>query len=275
MTVEFRKQAKNQFIDVGIAEEHAVAFASGLAKNGATPVILANSSFLQRTYDQLNQDLAMNEMPVTILVFNGKINGGDCTHVGQYDMVIMSHIPNLVCLAPTYKEEYLALLDFALTQKKYPLVIRVPSSMMESNQSFTFDEQSIFKAKITHIGKQVAIMGLGNFYHLGLKLKEELATYGINATLINPLCYSHLDQNLLEELKKNHECIVTLEDGLKEGGWGYSIANYYATSSLKVLTYGGEKKFNDLKSLTEIYQQCRLTIPQMIEDILHVLKMKK
>ena len=118
-------------------------------------------------------------------------------------------------------------------------------------------------------------MGLGNFYHLGLKLKEELATYGICATLINPLCYSHLDQNLLEELKKNHECIVTLEDGLKEGGWGYSIANYYATSSLKVLTYGGEKKFNDLKSLTEIYQQCRLTIPQMIEDILHVLKMKK
>lgn len=275
LTVEFRKEAKNQFIDVGIAEEHAVAFASGLAKNGATPVILANSSFLQRTYDQLNQDLAMNEMPVTILVFNGKINGGDCTHVGQYDMVIMSHIPNLVCLAPTYKEEYLALLDFALTQKKYPLVIRVPSSMMESNQSFTFDEQSIFKAKITHIGKQVAIMGLGNFYHLGLKLKEELATYGICATLINPLCYSHLDQNLLEELKKNHECIVTLEDGLKEGGWGYSIANYYATSSLKVLTYGGEKKFNDLKSLTEIYQQCRLTIPQMIEDILHVLKMKK
>ncbi len=215
LTKEFRKQAKEQFIDVGIAEEHAIAFASGLAKNGATPIVLANSSFLQRTYDQLNQDLAMNENPATILVFNGKISGGDCTHVGQYDIVLMSHIPNLVCLAPIFKEEYLALLDFAFKQKKYPLIIRVPSQMIASNQPFCFDEQSIFQAKITHQGSKVAIIGLGNFYHLGLEVYQKLQSYGIQATVVSCLCYSKLDTSLLENLKENHQYVITLEDGLK------------------------------------------------------------
>ena len=271
LTVEFRAQAKNQFVDVGIAEEHAIAFASGLAKNGATPVLLANSSFLQRGYDQLNQDLAMNNNPATILVFNGKINGGDCTHVGQYDIVLMSHIPNLVCFAPTNKEEYLTILNYAISQKNHPTIIRVPSSVVLSNNPVSIDQNNIFNFITTHQGKQIAIIGLGSFYHLGVKLSEALKAYGISTTVINPICYSKLDTKLLNELKKNHQLVITLEDGLLEGGFGYSIANFYALSSLKVLTYGGQKDFNDLKTIEEIYQNCHLTIPLMIEDILKIL----
>jgi len=252
---EVRELAKHQFIDVGICEEHAIAFASGLAKNCATPVLLISSSFLQRTYDQLNQDLAMNQNPATILVFNGKINGGDCTHVGQYDIVLTSNIPNLVCVAPTTKQEYLAILNYSLHQKKYPMVIRVPKEVMHQNE-FIFNEQQLFHYQIQELGQKIAILGLGNFFFLGKEVSALLKNLGFQPTLINPFIYSHLDKETLDKLKENHEIVITLEDGCVEGGWGYKIANYYASTRMKVLTFGGEKNFNDLLSLNEIYAKC-------------------
>lgn len=268
---EARELAKQQFIDVGICEEHAIAFASGLAKNGATPVLLISSSFLQRTYDQLNQDLAMNQNPATILVFNGKINGGDCTHVGQYDIVLTSNIPNLVCVAPTTKQEYLAILNYSLHQKKYPMVIRVPKEVMHQNE-FIFNEQQLFHYQIQELGQKIAILGLGNFFFLGKEVSALLKNLGFHPTLINPFIYSHLDKETLDKLKKNHEIVITLEDGCVEGGWGYKIANYYASTRMKVLTFGGEKNFNDLLSLNEIYAKCHLFASTIVEDILAFLK---
>ncbi len=268
---EVRELAKHQFIDVGICEEHAIAFASGLAKNGATPVLLISSSFLQRTYDQLNQDLAMNQNPATILVFNGKINGGDCTHVGQYDIVLTSNIPNLVCVAPTTKQEYLAILNYSLHQKKYPMVIRVPKEVMHQNE-FIFNEQQLFHYQIQELGQKIAILGLGNFFFLGKEVSALLKNLGFHPTLINPFIYSHLDKETLDKLKKNHEIVITLEDGCVEGGWCYKIANYYASTRMKVLTFGGEKNFNDLLSLNEIYAKCHLFASTIVEDILAILK---
>ncbi len=267
LTKDFRIQANNQFIDVGICEEHAIAFASGLAKNNANPFLLISSSFIQRTYDQLNQDLAMNNNPATILIFNGRVSGGDCTHVGQYDIAMISNIPNLVCLAPTNKNEYLDILEYAKENKNHPLIIRVPKNPVLTEEKSSFDKENIFKYTTIHKGHKIAIIGLGNFYHLGKELHKALINQGYNPTLINPICYSHIDKDLLESLKENHDLVITLEDGCVEGGFGYKLASYFGNSDVKVLNYGGQKDFNDLISLKDLYEKCRLNIDQIICDI--------
>ena len=272
-TQEFREKMGKNYVDVGIAEEHAVAFASGLAKNGAKPILAMMSSFVQRTYDQLSQDLALNNNPATILVNWGGITGADATHLSKYDISLISNIPNMVYMSPTNKEEYLAILDWSVNQTEYPVAIRVPfQGVTSTGEKDTTDYSIINKYKVTHKGNKVAILGLGNFFRLGkdvqTMLREKL---GIDATLINPIYTTGLDKELLEDLKSEHQIVITLEDGVLQGGFGEKIASYYGGSDIKVLNFGADKEFTDRIPLEELYQRYHLTPELIVEDIKNIL----
>lgn len=269
-TPERRQQAGRQFVDVGIAEEHAVALASGIAAGGGKPVYGVYSSFIQRTYDQLSQDLCINNNPATIVVFMGTIAGmNDETHLGFFDIPLICNIPNMVYLAPTCKEEYFAMLKWSIHQNKYPVAIRVPgASVVSGNQTYDTDYSDLNHYKLVRKGEKVAILGLGAFYSLGeavaKRLKEET---GIEATLINPRYITGLDVAMLEDLKQSHSLVVTLEDGEIDGGFGEKIARFYGDSDMKVLTYGVRKEFADRYITEELLKENRLTEPQIVEDI--------
>ena len=272
-TQEFREKMGKNYVDVGIAEEHAVAFASGLAKNGAKPILAMMSSFVQRTYDQLSQDLALNNNPATILINWGGITGMDATHLSKYDIPLISNIPNMVYMSPTNKEEYLAILDWSVNQTEYPVAIRVPFQCVTSTgEKDTTDYSKINKYKVAHKGNKVAILGLGNFFSLGkdvqTMLREKL---GIDATLINPIYTTGLDKELLEDLKSEHQIVITLEDGVLQGGFGEKIASYYGGSDIKVLNFGADKEFTDRTPLEELYQRYHLTPELIVEDIKNIL----
>ena len=270
LTPERREQFGPNYVDVGIAEEHAIAMSSALAKGGCKPVFYVMSSFLQRTYDQLSQDLALNNNPAVILVFSGAISGMDATHLGCFDIPLTSNIPNLVCLAPTTKQEYLAMLDWSLKQRRHPVVIRVPIRVTTSNETVpaNYDELNTFQ--VAHQGKQVALLAAGNFFELGRQTAAQLQKHGIDATLINPRFLSGLDEKCLHELENDHRIIVTLEDGVLDGGFGEKIARFYGSSSVKVLNYGAFKEFPDRIPVTELYQRYRLTPEQITADILRL-----
>ncbi|MDD3119056.1 MAG: 1-deoxy-D-xylulose-5-phosphate synthase [Victivallales bacterium] len=273
MTAAFRARAGRQFCDVGIAEEHAVAFASGLAKNGAKPVLLALGMFLQRTYDQLAQDLALNRSAATILAFWGGLSGGDATHTGAFDMSMMSNIPHLICLAPVTKEEYFAMLDWSIEQQEYPVVIRVPGQVNATGVTETFDATMRQRYRIAEGGEKVAILGLGSFFGLGRQVKTLLqAQTGIDGTLINPRCYSEVDEKTLTELKSHHQLVVTLEDGILAGGFGEKVDRFYGPSTMKVLNFGGFKEFTDRIPLDELYRRYHLTPEQIVADIVATIK---
>lgn len=266
---DVRKELSKQFIDVAIAEEHAIGMISGMAKNGAKPVFCVMSSFIQRTYDQLSQDLCLNSNPATILIYWGGITESDATHLTTFDIPMMSNIPNLVYLAPTTKEEYLKMLDWSVEQDKYPVAIRVPNiELVSTGVEDKTDYSIINKYQVTKEGKNVALMGLGNFYYKALDvaklLKEEL---NIEATVINPKFITGVDVELMEELKKDHKVVVTLEDGELDGGWGEKIARYYGASDMKVLNYGSHKEFSDRVSIDELYTKYRLKNELILEDI--------
>ncbi len=268
-TKEFRQKLGKCYTDVGIAEQHAVAYASGLAKGGAKPILAIMSSFVQRAYDQLAQDLALNNNPAVILIFWGGISGADATHLTKYDIPLIANIPNIVYLAPTNKEEYLAMLDWAVEQKKHSVVIRVPmSSVINTGFKDDTDYSILNKYKVVDNGSDVAILGLGNFYSLGEQVKTLLKTnLGISATLINPRYITGIDTELMESLKNNHKLVVTLEDGVLEGGFGEKIASYYGGSDMKVLNFGARKEFTDRTPLKELYQRYHLTPELILEDI--------
>lgn len=269
-TPERRQQAGRQFVDVGIAEEHAVALASGIAAGGGKPVYGVYSSFIQRTYDQLSQDLCINNNPATIVVFMGTIAGmTDETHLGFFDIPLICNIPNMVYLAPTCKEEYFAMLKWSIHQQKYPVAIRVPGvTVVSGKQEYDTDYSNLNQYKMVQKGEKVAILGLGAFYSLGeavaKRLKEEC---GIEATLINPRYITGLDVEMLEGLKQSHSLVVTLEDGEIDGGFGEKIARFYGDSDMKVLTYGVRKEFADRFITEELLKENRLTEPQIVEDI--------
>lgn len=266
---DFRKALGQNYTDVGIAEEHAVAYSSALAKNGAKPVLAILSSFIQRTYDQLSQDLALNNSPAAILVYWGALSPMDATHLGSFDIPLISNIPNIVYLAPTCKEEYLKMLDFAIEQTKYPVVIRVPfGNVVTSGKADTTDYSILNKFEITENGQDVAIIGVGSFYNLGKKVKEELLkTTGINATLINPKFLTGVDEELLNGLKDNHKLVITLEDGCLNGGFGEKISRFYGNSDMKVLNFGGKKEFTDRVPMEELYRRYHLTPSLVVSDI--------
>ena len=267
---EFRAQMGKQYLDVGIAEEHAVATSSGIAAGGAKPIFAVMSSFIQRTYDQMSQDLCLNNSPITMLVYWGGISGADATHLCTFDIPLISNIPNMVYLAPTNKEEYLKMLDWSVEQTEHPVAIRVPMCGLNSTGvEDTTDYSQLNKFKVVSRGEKVAILGLGNFFNLAKEVKEALE---FNATLINPVYMTGLDVELLEELKKDHSLVITLEDGELDGGFGEKIARFYGNSDMKVLNYGSHKEFTDRTPLDELYQRYRLTKEQIIEDINKVLK---
>ncbi len=268
-TPSFRKILGKNYTDVGIAEEHAVAYASALAKSGAKPILAVMSSFIQRTYDQLSQDLALNNSPATLLIYWGAISPMDMTHLGYFDIPLISNIPNIVYLAPTCKEEYLKMLEYSVEQTDHPVAIRVPMTQLYSCGKEDKTDYSIpNKSEITEKGEKVAIIGLGNFYHLGKQLKDELQKkHKIKATLINPKFISGLDKKLLDGLKKKHSAVITLEDGCLEGGYGEKVARFFGNSDMKVFNYGGRKEFTDRVPLNELYKRYRLVPELIIEDL--------
>ena len=273
LTKDIRAKLAKNYTDVGIAEQHAVGYVSGLAANGVKPVLEVMSSFIQRSYDQLSQDLAINNAPATILVFGGSITAADVTHLGIFDIPLISNIPNIVYLAPTCKEEYIAMLDWAVEQKQHPVAIRVPvGKVISTGVTDSTDYSKLNKFKVEELGEQVAIIGLGNFYWLGKEVKEELQKQcRISATLINPKFITGVDKELLENLKQNHTVVITLEDGALDGGFGEKISRFYSVSNMKVLNYGAKKEFTDRVPLKELYQRNRLTKELILEDINHLL----
>ena len=269
-TEDKRKEAGAQFVDVGIAEETAVALASGIAANGGKPVYGVYSTFIQRTYDQLSQDLCVNGNPVTIITFSASIWGmNDVTHLGIYDIPMMSNIPGLVYLAPVTKEEYLAMLDWSVDQTEYPVAIRVPGGEFISDGRKVDKDFSILnKYEITHKGSKVAIIGLGSFYGLGDRTREHLKEQtGIDATLINPYYITGVDEELLESLKKDHDLVITLEDGILDGGFGEKISRFDGASDMKTRNYGIKKEFLDRYDVDTVMKDNHLTPEQIVEDI--------
>ena len=273
-TEDKRKQAGKQFVDVGIAEETAVALASGIAAGGGKPVYGVYSTFIQRAFDQLSQDLCINGNPATIVTFGASVYGmNDITHLGIYDIPMMANIPNLVYMAPTTKEEYLAMLAWSIGQTDHPVAIRVPGGQMVSEgKTVTKDFGQLNTYEVTQTGGRIAIIGLGTFYALGQGAAEciEQKT-GIRSTVINPYYITGLDENLLNELKKEHDIVVTLEDGILDGGFGEKIARFYGASAVKVLNFGLKKEFLDRYDAGEILKKNHLTVEQITEDILKLL----
>ena len=270
---KFRNELGKQYTDVGIAEEHAVAYSSALAKMGAKPILAIMTSFVQRTYDQLSQDLCLNNSPLTILVYWGGISNADATHLGSFDISMMSNIPNLVYLSPTNKEEYLAMLEYSLNQTEHPVAIRVPFVPLETTGvKDVTDYSKLNKFKLVEKGEKVAILGLGNFFNLGREVKKALKEkLGFDATLINPVFMTGVDEELLDELKKDHKVVITLEDGILDGGFGEKVARYYGNSDMKVLNFGGKKEFTDRTPIEELYNRYHLTSELIVKDIEEVL----
>ena len=268
-----RQEAGKQFVDVGIAEEHAVALASGMAKAGGKPVFGVCSSFLQRAYDQVSQDLCINDNPATLLVLWGSLTSmTDVTHLCHFDIPLLSGIPNLVFLAPTNREEYLAMLDWSLAYDRHPVAIRVPVGEPRSaTRPVPTDFSELNKSELVSRGKDVAILGLGNFFALGEQVSSALKDRGIEATLINPRFISGLDESLLDSLVSDHRLVVTLEDGALEGGYGEKVARHFGPTSVKALCFGARKEFVDRYAPADFFAANHLTVPQIVEDILQSL----
>jgi len=268
-----RDELGSQFVDVGIAEQTAVAIASGMASKGAKPVFTVVSSFIQRAYDQLSQDLCINNNPATIVVsYGGVIGMTDVTHLGWFDIAMMGNIPNLVYLAPTTKEEHLAMLEWSIEQQEHPVAIRLPGGkMVSSGKKVTKDFSKLNTYEVSQKGKKVAIIGLGTFYQLGEKVatlyKEKT---GIQVTVINPMYITGVDEKLLENLKKDHSIVITLEDGILNGGFGEKIARFYGNSDMRVLSYGLKKEFLDRYNIGKLLTKNRLKADLIIEDLLEL-----
>lgn len=267
---KYRIEAGEQFIDVGIAEEHAVSMAAGLAKNGCKPVFVTMSTFFQRTYDQISQELCINEMPVTLLVINASVYSvNDVTHIGIFDIPMMSNIPNLVYLAPTNKQEYLAMMEWSIEQNQYPVAIRAPrNGVFYAKNDVDVNYSDINKYKIVKSGQKIAIIALGDFFQMGEELIMEIEKQlGINATLINPRFITGLDEEMLEKLEKNHNIVITLEDGILDGGFGQKIASFYGTSEMNVFNYGLKKEFLDQYDLKKVMEKNHLQPDLIINDL--------
>lgn len=272
-TEDKRKEAGSQFVDVGIAEETAVALASGIAKNGGKPVYGVYSSFVQRTYDQLSQDLCINNNAATIVVYAGTVFGmNDVTHLGLYDISMMANIPNLVGIAPTTKQEYLAMLDWSIEQNAYPVYIRIPGGAMEEGEAVAKDYSKLNTYEMIQKGSRVAIVALGTFLGLGKEVTADLEKKtGTAATVINPVYFTGIDTEMLESLKADHDVVITIEDGMLDGGFGEKITRFYGNSNMKVLNFGLKKEFLDRYDVQEVLTDNHLTKDQIVADITEVL----
>ena len=268
-----RKEAGSQHIDMGIAEEQAVAMASGMAKGGLRPVWTVYSTFIQRTYDQIAQDLCINSNPAVINVaWGGTGTMNDITHICLFDIPMLCSIPGLIYLAPTNCEEYFAMLKWAILQDKKPIAIRIPSNGVihtsdKVDEAYSYES----KYKVTHEGSQVAVIAAGSFYQKGENVVKILAEKGIDATLINPRYLNEVDATTLDSLKANHKLVVTLEDGCKDGGFGERVASYFSASDMKVLVGGVKKDLYDRFDVHQLLSDNRLLDEQIVEDILEII----
>lgn len=272
-TPEKRKEAGAQHVDVGIAEEQAVAMISGMAKGGLRPVWTVFSTFIQRTDDQIAQDLCINANPAVINVtWGGTASMNDITHICLFDIPMLCSIPGLIYLAPTTCEEYFSMLRWAILQDKKPIAIRIPSNGMHHTTENVDTEYGYeAKYKVTQKGEKVAIIAAGSFYQKGENVVRLLAEKGIKATLINPRYLNEVDRETLDSLKGSHELVVTLEDGSKDGGFGERIAAYYGTSEMKVLVGGIKKDLYDRFDLQQLLSDNRLLDEQIVEDVVSIL----
>ena len=272
-TADRRREAGAQYIDVGIAEEEAVALASGMAKRGARPVYFTYATFLQRTYDQIAQDLCVNGNPAVINVLGASIFGmNDFTHICFFDIAMLSHIPNLVYLAPTTYEELVAMQTWAIRQDKHSVAIRVPEGeVYHTSEPVDTDYSALNTFRVGHRGSRVALIAAGNFYQKGDRVRQLLAEQGIDATLINPRYLTGVDTALLDELKKDHAVVATLEDGTLDGGFGERIARHYGPSAMRVLNFGVKKQLYDRYDVDELLRENHLTDEQIAEDVLATL----
>ncbi len=270
---EKRLKAGKQHIDMGIAEEQAVAMISGMAKGGLHPVWTVYSTFIQRTYDQIAQDLCINSNPAVINVVGGGVNSmNDITHICLFDIPMLTSIPNLLYLAPTTCEEYFAMLRWAIKQDKMPVALRVPTNgVNHTSEPQPAEFSFVPEYKVTKKGSEVAIIAAGSFYQKGENVVRLLADKGIDATLINPRYLSGIDAKTLDTLKANHKLVVTLEDGSKDGGFGERIAAYYGTSNMKVMVGGIKKDLYDRFDAQKLLADNRLLDEQIVEDITNII----
>lgn len=269
----FQEKHPDHYFDVGIAEQHSITFASALASQGVRPVVFQSSTFLQRAYDQLSHDLAINENPVIILVGGGTISASDRTHQGTFDIPYLSSIPNIKYLAPATKEDMISMLDWAFEQTAHPVAIRIPTHGVENGTAIAND-YSIPAYQTVNNGGKVAILALGGFLELGKETVKAFRKKGIEATLINPGTITENDVETLDKLKETHELVITLEDGSLSGGFGENISRYYGDSSMNVLNFGAEKEFTDSVPVGQLYERYHLTPKQIVEDSLRVLNIQ-
>ena len=268
-----RKEAGKQFVDVGIAEEEAVALASGLAKGGMRPVFTTYATFFQRTYDQLAQDLCVNGNPAVMNVVGSSIYGmNDFTHICFFDIPMFSHIPNLVYLAPTTYEELIAMENWAINQTNHPVAIRVPEcNVMHTSEPVDEDYSCLNTFKMVHKGKRAAIIAAGDFFEKGERARKLLEQKGVDATLINPRFLSGIDEAMLDSLLADHSVVATVEDGCIDGGFGERIARHYGPTGMKALCFGVKKKLYDRYNVEDVLRDNRLTDEMIAEDIIAAL----
>ena len=269
-TVDKRNEAGKQDIDMGIAEEQAAAMISGMAKGGLHPVWTVYSTFIQRTYDQIAQDLCINSNPAVINVVGGGVNSmNDITHICLFDIPMLCSIPGLIYLASTTCEEYFAMLRWAIQQDQKPVAIRVPSNgVVHTSEPVDTEYGYEPKYKVIHKGKNVAIIAAGSFFQKGENVARLLTEKGINATLVNPRYLNDVDTDTLEGLKTDHQLVVTLEDGCKDGGFGERIASFYGLSDMKVLVGGIKKGLYDRFDVNKLLSDNNLLDEQIVDEIL-------
>lgn len=267
ITAEFRAIAGERYVDVGICEQHAVTFSAALARGGVKPVYFVASTFLQRAYDQIVQDLALNQSPATVLVFQAGFSSIDATHLGVFDLAYTGNVPGLTCLAPTTAEQLLAMLDWSLDVADKPVVIRVPDRVIHG-QAAAFTAADVAKFTVEHEGSDVALVALGPTVELAGAVADELsARHGIDPTIISATTYSALDRPLLFSLEKGHRLVVTLENGVLYGGFGEKVARVLGPSPLRVVCFGGTKEFVDRVSTEELQQRYHLEPAALAADI--------
>ena len=268
LSQEDRTNLGEQFVDCGIAEEQACAMASGIAKRGAHPVVVTNATFMQRTYDQVSHDICINNTNVTFLLNFCNYDGlTDVTHLGIFTISMFSNIPNLVIMAPSSKDELLEMMDYAIFKSNHPTMILLPGDKVVERK-IKLDVSNINKFEVTNEGKDVAIIALGDFYSKGFDLYNALKdNLNINSTLINPRFASGIDKELLDSLLKNHKLIITLEDGIVEGGFGNKIANYYSDKNIIVKSYGLDKKFYDRYNPKELLKELKMDTDSILNYV--------
>ncbi|MBW3349634.1 1-deoxy-D-xylulose-5-phosphate synthase [Limosilactobacillus reuteri] len=268
---KFKTKHPDRYYDVGIAEQDSITTAVAMAQAGARPVVFQNSTFLQRAYDQLIHDMALNDAPVVMIVRGGSISESSATHQGTFDISMISDLPNIEYLAPTNVEEMISMLRWAINQTDEPVVIRQPEKPLLHGTP-TQDDYSTIKYDIAHRGSEVAIMAVGDFWELGEKVRKELQDkLNIDATLINPKSVTGIDSDVLHHLAENHDVVVTLEDGVLSGGFGETIARYYGPKGMKVLNFGAPREFADNVPTEVLYEWYHLTPKQIVDDIEQVI----